>query len=548
MALTLTSLQTNIYDAQPHCQAVNASVMAELMTRESVQKELQQARDAEAAASQALAIVTDTAYTNTIKSSCGDLMTTASVVPSVVEQSPATIIADNALGAQVAAAAASVSSVGDAAAAATNPADAAAAISQVANAMNAGNGGMPTADSLMNSMGDIDTASLEDAARLAADMYIKEQTCGICDLDDADMVAGMLADGAPGIADTAMTALTTGEYPELDYMTADIPYDALVSEFGDAAELQEAALKAAQQAAIDTSKTASLNLAKQSISALGEGIVTNLNNGTLTPNVLLDNFDTNMGALGEAIAGYVGAAVADVPGSNPCSSQAVTNFGLGCAALVSTTERICKGANFLLSKAGSFADQAENILAHGPELVIAMAESAIQNAANTGWMAIKNAGSTNCNIGLAVNVIENTITSAQRISVAGQAVLAQADRAKGAINNLVNTCKHTDDLVEKGKKLVQNHPLVKVASNGLKFKATDMKSYDMLTNTGIKFARVVMGTERQNMLSSASKSMNRSKSYKQLVNDRKTYATTTAKKNRYNLYGLNGWFLDNYGQ
>ena len=95
--LNLADGDTNTYDAQKHTDDVNASAQSELDSRESVEKDLQAKRDAEAKQSQDEAYKVDSEFITDLKECIGDVMTLASSLPAVKEETPSQVKADNAL-------------------------------------------------------------------------------------------------------------------------------------------------------------------------------------------------------------------------------------------------------------------------------------------------------------------------------------------------------------------------------------------------------------------------------------------------------------------
>ena len=349
---------------------------------------------------------------------------------------------------------------------------------------------------------------------------VKEQINTFANLQKGDpsIVAGAIAANANALGNGALGTLMTGD-------------------------LKGIANDASTLARMDCSKEAALALAKDAGMCFAEGIWTNLNQGTLTPNVLLANFDANLAALGNAFADYVGAAAAGLPGANNCATSTLTNYALGCAAVMNTIEKSATFVNGLASFGIALADQAADIYMHGPDLLIAMAESTAQTAANTALMAVRNAAKTNCTIAFAVNAAQSTLAVGETVLEAGIACVNTATELKGSVDTLVNTVKNTDFVADLKKK-VNLHPVVRMMDRLISNNCVDIRTYARLASTGSKFARVMLGADTQSKLSSQMLHYPRSiNSYNSRAWISRANYTTTRASNRYNLYGKSDYSI-----
>ncbi|MBO4735440.1 MAG: hypothetical protein J5614_03505, partial [Paludibacteraceae bacterium] len=187
--------------------------------------------------------------------------------------------------------------------------------------------------------------------------------------------------------------------------------------------------------------------------------------------------------------------------------------------------------------------QAADIYMHGPELLIAMAESTAQTAANTALMAIRNASKTNCTIGFAVNAAQSTLAVGETVLEAGIACVNTATELKGSVDTLVNVVKKTD-VVKKLKEKVKLHPVVRTMDKLLSNNCVDIRTYARLTTTGSKFARVMLGADEQSKLSANMLHYPQSiGSYNSRSAIRRRNYTTSRAANRYNLYGKSDYSI-----
>lgn len=367
---------------------------------------------------------------------------------------------------------------------------------------------------LTTSPTELATKVATDKEKLATDLAAQQMAN--LSLGDPGTVAKAIQEGAQGVANGSVTAVLTGKVPAVQ---------------NDATFL----------AAMDCTKQASMDLAKTAGECFAKSIVANVEQGTLTPEVLLANFDANMAAVGTAIGTYVGAAVADVPNGNPCASQTMTNYALGCAALINTVNKSAAVVNGLMTFGAKLADQAADLYDNGPELLLAMAETTAQTAISTAFLAMRNAAKTNCAISLAVNGLQNTLAVGETLIENGIAVVSTASELKSSADTLIEVVKNKD-FVKDLKDKVNMHPVVRSVKTLLDGNAVDLRTYARIASNGTKFARVMLGADMQNRLSSAIEHLPGPPMSTKSKIDRMNYTTTRAS-NRYNVYAHSEYFI-----
>ena len=131
-----------------------------------------------------------------------------------------------------------------------------------------------------------------------------------------------------------------------------------------------------------------------------------------------------------------------------------------------------------------------------------MAETTAQTAVSTAFLALRNAAKTNCAISLAVNGLQNTLAVGETLIENGIAVISTADELRGSVNSLVEIVKKKDFVADL-KERINIHPVVRSMNELIDGSCVDLRTYMRLTSTGTKFARVMLGADMQNKLSSA---------------------------------------------
>ena len=332
----------------------------------------------------------------------------------------------------------------------------------------------------------------------------------------------------PGEAEAAYAALMEGDPSVVEQIIHD----------------HEAYAQAEAQylAELDATKQVSMELAKEAGKEFAKGTLEDIAAGNLSAGQLLDNFDFFMTNLGNSIGTYVGAALAGIPAPNDCSSQTLTNFGLGVAGTLGVINRASTIANGLATFGINLADSMADIYQHGPELLLSMAETTAQTAAQTTLMALRNAARTNCTVAFGMDIASGTVAVAETTIKAGISLAGKAQDLKGSMDNLVKVVKKKD-FVGDMKRKVKLHPAVREMNRFLDADKLDIATYSRLTRNGDKFARITLGVDSQNRFSSAKKHMIHVSKAKPVFNQNSW--STSAECNRWNLYAKQNYSLAN---
>ena len=286
-------------------------------------------------------------------------------------------------------------------------------------------------------------------------------------------------------------------------------------------------------AELDATKHISKELAKLYGENLANGIVNDVMNGKLSANRLVGHFDSFMTNLGDAIGMYVGAALSGIPGANNCSSQTLTNFGLGVSSALNMINGAANTINGLATFGVNLADSIADIYQHGPELLISMAETTAQTAAQTALMALRNASKTNCTIAFAMGAVKGAVAVGETTIKAGISLATKAKELQGAAEKLINVVEKKD-FVGDLKNRVQMHPAVREMNRFINADKLDLATYSRLTRNGDKFARAMLGVDAQNRYSSIKKHSSSIPS--SLGSWKRNNYTTSAECNKWNMY------------
>lgn len=247
-------------------------------------------------------------------------------------------------------------------------------------------------------------------------------------------------------------------------------------------------------ASMDCTKSVALAEIKQAGKDFGESLIGMVATGTLTPNNIRDYFDELSASVGTSLAQLLGGAISGIPNFNPCASQLFSKVSIGFGLMASAAETLALTGEF----AAVTINSVSNIVQHSPELLIGMAETLAQTAVNTGLMAIRIAmGSCLDKQSAFMGMIGN----AERLVKGGISVYNGACKAKSAIEGLIETTEKLN-FSSRIKSLVKDHPCVRSMDMLIKGTNVDIRTYMHLTATGIKYARISLGTDRQARLSS----------------------------------------------
>lgn len=260
--------------------------------------------------------------------------------------------------------------------------------------------------------------------------------------------------------------------------------------------------------------------------------------GLLTPSVFAAEFDELATSAGNAMANYLGGVLGGLPNGNLCASQTLTNFSAKCSLVANLAGTAFQFAALGGQIANNIINNASAFVAMGPELLIHGAETLAQTAINTAFMAVRVAAKQNCLIRMTLDAADSMLGLADTVIEGGVAIINTAQEIKSSVDTLIHTVQ-TTDIVGTTKSLLKNHPAVRSVDNLLKSTCVDIRTYMRLTQTGIKFARISLGADRQNKLSSVQLYHNYSirDSWAQEYIRRRNW-TTDFYVNRYNAYGM----------
>lgn len=367
----------------------------------------------------------------------------------------------------------------------------------------------------------------------------QEQTPETVENDDA------LEETAPLTVEEAYIALKT---MTLNPGEAEAAYASLME--GDPSVVEQiihdheayAQAEAQYLAELDATKQVSKELAKEAGKEFAKGTAEDIMSGDLDAKQLSKNFDFFMSNLGDSIGAYVGAALSGVPSPNDCSSQTMTNAGLGVAGVLGVINKAATITNGLVTFGTNLADAMADIYSHGPELLISMAETTAQTATQTTLMALRNAARTNCTIAMGMDIAEGTVAVGGAAIKAGISIAGKAKDLKGAADNLVKVVQKKNFMGDLQRR-IKLHPAVREMNDFINGDKLDLDTYSRLTRNGDKFARVMLGVDAQNRYSSVKKhAVSVPRSRQKLL--RNNYSTS-AECNKWNLYSKQSYSLAN---
>lgn len=439
----------DVYDVSSYAKRSTALIEAEEANNNQVRQTLEKMRAETSKAAQTAATARNMAYVQSTKAAYSDNIKLNSAVPVVVEQTPETVVNDDAL-------------------MATQP------------------------------------MTIKEA-------YIAVEQANL-NAEDAERAYAALEQGDPTVA---------------------------AQMIHDQNELAQA--EARYLAQLDCTKQVATELAKESSEQFARNLMADLADGTITPNDLTKNVDTLLASVGTSIGSYLGAALAGVPNPNNCASQTLTNIALGTSTALTVINGAANTFNGLATFGMNLADSINDVYRHGPELLVNLAESTAQTAAQTALLALRNAARTNCTMALVKDTITGAITVGHTAIKAGISVATTAKDLKGSVDKVINVVKKKD-FVGDLKKKVKMHPAVRELDRFIKADKTDLAAYSRLTRTGTKFARVTLGSNRQKQLSSAMYHSAQTVQTSRNWINRGKYSTTP-EANKYNLFARSPYSL-----
>lgn len=295
---------------------------------------------------------------------------------------------------------------------------------------------------------------------------------------------------------------------------------------------------ASEMASTDCTKEVAAAMMVDAGKSFAEDCLTFAEFGMLTPGVFAAEFDMLAANAGDALANYLGGALAGIPNGNLCSSHVLTNFGAYCSLAASAANLAFSFAHLGGQIANNMINNASEFIVQSPNLLIHGAETLAQTAVNTAFMAVRIAAKQNCLIKMAVDAANGMMEMADTVMEGGVAVINTAQELKSSVDTLISTTK-SFDIMGETKRLFNNHPVVRSVDNLIKDTCVDIRTYMRLTQNGIKYARISLGADRQNKLSSVSIWHNKTikDTWSREYVRRQNY-TTDMHVNRYNAYGM----------
>lgn len=295
---------------------------------------------------------------------------------------------------------------------------------------------------------------------------------------------------------------------------------------------------AAEMASIDCTKEVASAMMKDAGKNFASDMFSFVKAGALTPGVFAAGFDELLSNAGTVLGNYLGGALSGLPNGNLCASQVLTNLGAKCALAANLAESAFQYATFGGQIANNMINAASAFVVEAPNLLIHCAETLTQTAVNTAFLAIRTATKSNCLIKMAVDAADGMLGMADTVIEGGVAIINTAQELKSSVDTLISTTKNFDIMGET-KRLFNNHPVVRSVDNLIKDTCVDIRTYMRLTQTGIKYARISLGADRQNKLSSVSIWHNKTikDTWSREYVRRQNY-TTDMHVNRYNAYGM----------
>lgn len=292
--------------------------------------------------------------------------------------------------------------------------------------------------------------------------------------------------------------------------------------------------RAELMAKLDCEKRVGLEMMQDSGKIFSDMIMTGLQEDSITPDQLSSNFDWMMAHAGNGLAQYIGASMAGVPNPNGCSTQAVTSQSAAFQQGIMAINALADKANTYGTLAINLSDSLNDIYSHGPELLIHVAETAVQTTAQTALMSLRNAAKTNCNAALMLGNVTGFIGTSHAMIKAGISIGTKAKDLKGSVEKTITQIQKKD-FVGGLKQKIKMHPAVREMDRFIKSNKLDLATYSRLTRNGTKFARVMLGSSTQKQLSSVMYHSTRKISSSRNWIRRGRYSTS-AEANRYNLF------------
>lgn len=487
--LALTDTESNVYDASQHVAAVNASVKQELNTRVQVQEQLQTARDKEWDESVKEAYQEAEDFINKVKSCAGDVMTIATSIPAVIEQTASTVQADDEL--------------------------------EKESPNRDSDGGTEESSPMENEATDQPTESQQpDTSEEYEVIDLHRGNCGGRKKTKSELQGKIISDAAIPVAEQAVSVVNG--------LTDSTDKSMMAPQ-----EVTDAA-KAKELAGVDTGKDVQTSMTRRILEKAADLMTEQQENGDLT---LRAKLLWNLNEAATAIGHQVNAVLNGVPNGNLCATQEVTLNSIMGGLMANTILDLMDSWSVTSDILGMIQDASGWISFTGTDIL-----NAISNMDQLGRdiMALGKFnsnglvnGTAPCRPSLDSFGLDKSVFMEAGLSLMDQTGILEAGQITGTVIH------DTEVLVDRSKnRLRELNPFARDMGTYMSRKPIDMVNYGKMTNRGIKVARTTMGTSRQNMLTSVLDTIKESDTSSTTCADIKRPAirTTSASCNRHNCY------------
>lgn len=481
--LKITDAATSIYDAVQHIASVNASVKRELKTRVQVQTQLQSERDAEKKQNQDEAYKRAEAFVKTLKQSKGDIMTIATSIPAVIEQTMGVIKSDDEL-------------------------------EKTSDNRKDDKEDSEESPPVENTDQQSTESESPDTAEQSESIDMHRGSCGGRGGNDPKPQKDII-DQAKDLGEKIWDGLCNGESKE------DIENNQTEGE-----------KQASELAKVDTGKDANDALGKKVSDDVAEEAKKTAEEGIIPMKDLTDLIKATYPDAAKIIGDITGCGEQGKAPVNTCASQEKTVNSILGGLLAKTARNLLNSYSVTKDVLSFLDDIAKDTCNITWDYLDAMSHMD-NNSANTAAIAQKNNGIKHCPP--SVNAAGKDRSLIEEFGIA----FVDPDSKLGA-GQLVDLVKDAAKAPDPPRDL-QNRQGNPVARNmGARAGAsTSMQNYDKMTGRGIKFARVTLGTSRQNILTDVLDTVKKTDTSKTAVRTikRPMAHTTTSSHNRYNCYG-----------
>ena len=484
--LKITDAASNIYDAGQHIAAVNASVKRELNTRVQVQTQLQSKRDAEKKQNQDEAYKRAEAFVKTLKQSMGDIMTIATTIPVVVEQTAGVIKSDDEL------------------------------------EKTSGNRG----DGSSEGSGSEETPPMENTAQQPTESEspdTAEQTevidlhrgnCGGRGKTNPKTQKNIL-DKTKDLGEKIWDGLTSGESKE-----------------SIKSNQTEGEKQASELAKVDTGKDAVDALSKKLSDDISQAAKEAAEAGIIPIEDLTGLIQTTYPDAAQLIGDITGCGGQGRAPVNICASQEKTVESI-LGGLLANTARNLLGSTSVTKDVLAFLDDIASKTCNITWDFLEAMSNMDNTGSNVAYIAKMNGGITYCPPSVGPDGRDRSLVEEFGIS------FIDPDGQLGA-GQLVDIIKDVVRPMDAPRDFHHRHGNPVARTMGSRAgSSTSVKDYGKMTNRGIKMARVTLGTSRQNVLTDVLETVKKTDTSKTAVRTikRPVPFTTTTAHNRHNCYG-----------